>query len=138
MIRPVMSSGAKKKSVKPVVGLGTVASSKTGEQLSKLDAARRRLIADWCRLVGRRINGDAGATDAARRDAANSNPLEGIKLSPRARQVLTCLLNGDSEKQIALRLQISPHTVHTYVKKLHQTLGVNSRGELLARFVAKG
>ena len=133
MIRRVMSSGAKKKSVKPVVGLGTFASSKTGEQLSKLQAARRRLIADWCRLVGRRINGEVGTAGANPID-----PLEGIKLSPRARQVLTCLLNGDSEKQIASRLQISQHTVHTYVKKLHESLGVNSRGELLARFVTKG
>jgi DNA-binding CsgD family transcriptional regulator len=63
------------------------------------------------------------------------DPLSGVKMSPRMRQILQRLLSGDSEKQIAARLSISPHTVHTYVKRLHKTLGVASRGELLARFV---
>jgi DNA-binding CsgD family transcriptional regulator len=53
-------------------------------------------------------------------------------LPPRLRQVLLCLLRGDSEKQAALRLGISPHTVHDYVKSLHQRFGVRSRGELLS------
>jgi DNA-binding CsgD family transcriptional regulator len=54
-------------------------------------------------------------------------------LSPRQRDVLICLMDGDSEKQAALRLDISPHTVHDYVKLLHTRFGVRSRGELLAR-----
>ncbi|MGN6724984.1 MAG: helix-turn-helix transcriptional regulator, partial [Tepidisphaeraceae bacterium] len=61
--------------------------------------------------------------------------LEGVTLTPRLRQTLSCLLGGDSEKQIALKLQISQHTVHTYVKNLHRRFSVNSRGELLAKFV---
>lgn len=54
-------------------------------------------------------------------------------LPPRVRQVLVCLMEGDSEKQVALRLGISPHTVHDYVKQLHHRFEVSSRGELLAR-----
>jgi DNA-binding CsgD family transcriptional regulator len=54
-------------------------------------------------------------------------------LPPRQRDVLICLLGGDSEKQVALRLGISRHTVHDYVKSLHARFGVASRGELLAR-----
>jgi DNA-binding NarL/FixJ family response regulator len=42
-------------------------------------------------------------------------------------------MEGDSEKQAALRLDISRNTVHDYVKQLHQRFGVSSRGELLAR-----
>jgi len=53
-------------------------------------------------------------------------------LAPRLQQVLRCLLEGDSEKQVALQLGISPHTVHHYVKDLHRRFGVSSRGELLA------
>lgn len=56
-------------------------------------------------------------------------------LPPRLRQVLQCLLEGDSEQQAALRLGISPHTVHEHVKRLHRRMGVASRGELLAAFV---
>jgi DNA-binding CsgD family transcriptional regulator len=47
------------------------------------------------------------------------------------------LLEGDSEKQVAYKLKLSPHTVHEYVKNLYAELGVNSRGELLAQFVGK-
>jgi len=53
-------------------------------------------------------------------------------LSPRMREVLDHLMQGDSEKQVALKLDISPHTVHDHVKRLHKHLNVSSRGELLA------
>jgi DNA-binding CsgD family transcriptional regulator len=53
-------------------------------------------------------------------------------------QTLERLLAGDSEKQIARHLAVSPHTVHVYVKALYKRFGVCSRGELFARFVARG
>jgi DNA-binding CsgD family transcriptional regulator len=55
-----------------------------------------------------------------------------LRLPPRLRETLGCLLEGDSEKQAALRLGLSRHTVHQYVKDLHRRLGVNSRAELMA------
>lgn len=51
------------------------------------------------------------------------------------RQTLNFLLRGDSEKQIARKMRISPHTVHVYVKSLYKRFGVCSRGELLAKWV---
>jgi DNA-binding CsgD family transcriptional regulator len=45
------------------------------------------------------------------------------------------MLVGDSEKQVAGHLGVSPHTVHVYVKGLYRHYEVNSRGELLAKFV---
>ena len=53
-------------------------------------------------------------------------------LAPRLQQTLALLMEGDSEKQVAYKLGISPHTVHNYVKALHQRFDVSSRGELLA------
>ena len=32
-----------------------------------------------------------------------------------------------------MKLELSRHTIHNYVKALHQRFGVNSRGELLAK-----
>ena len=55
------------------------------------------------------------------------------ELPPRLAQTLAALQSGCSEKQISLRLGISHHTVHNYVKALHQRLGVSSRGELLSK-----
>ena len=54
-------------------------------------------------------------------------------LSARLREVLLCLMEGDSEKQAAIRLGISQHTVHDHVKQLHRRFEVSSRGELLSR-----
>lgn len=53
-------------------------------------------------------------------------------LPPRLTQTLAELIEGKSEKEIAVKLGLSKHTIHNYVKALHQRLGVSSRGELLA------
>jgi DNA-binding CsgD family transcriptional regulator len=66
--------------------------------------------------------------DALRRASDPRNDLP-----PRMKQTLEELLAGSSEKQIAGKLNISPHTVHNYVKALHQRFEVSSRGELLAK-----
>jgi DNA-binding NarL/FixJ family response regulator len=89
---------------------------------------RRRLVAEFCKLIGSQVGGG----DAK----GNGNgPTAGIKLSPRVRQTLHGLLRGDQEKQIASAMGVSPHTVHVYVKQLYRKFEVSSRGELLARFV---
>lgn len=53
-------------------------------------------------------------------------------LTKRQRQTLRLLARGDSEKQIAQRLDLSPTTVHGYVRELHRYFQVRSRGELLS------
>jgi DNA-binding CsgD family transcriptional regulator len=59
-------------------------------------------------------------------------------LPPRVRQVLLCILEGDGDKQIAARLRISVHTVNQYVKLIFRHFGVQSRAELMARWVRRG
>jgi DNA-binding CsgD family transcriptional regulator len=58
-------------------------------------------------------------------------------LPPRVRQVLRCLLDGDSDKQVAARLGIGPYTVNQYVKHVFAHFGVTTRAELLARWVRR-
>ncbi len=58
-------------------------------------------------------------------------------LAPRLRQTLHALLEGDSEKQAALRLGVSASTVHEYVTGLYRHFGVASRAELLACFLRR-
>jgi DNA-binding CsgD family transcriptional regulator len=59
------------------------------------------------------------------------------RLPPRVREVLACLLDGDSEKQAAARMGLSRETVHQYVKALYQHYRVASRAELLARVLRR-
>ncbi|MFT3766672.1 MAG: helix-turn-helix transcriptional regulator [Minicystis sp.] len=59
-------------------------------------------------------------------------------LAPRLQDTLRSLARGQSEKQVAAALGLSPHTVHEYVKALYRHFGVQSRSELLALCLAKG
>lgn len=60
------------------------------------------------------------------------------ELPARIRDVLRCLLEGDSDKQVAARLEISRHTVNQYVKVIFNHFGVATRAELVARWVRRG
>ncbi len=70
-------------------------------------------------------------------------PLAGFKqpsptaLSPRVRQVLRCLLEGDGDKQVAHRLGISRHTVNQYTKTIFKHFCVQSRAELMAIWIRR-
>lgn len=98
----------------------------------------RRLLAHFCKLLGEQLLGNDPVDrtlEAAPASDALSPIFESENLRPRLRQTLERLLAGDSEKEAASRLGVSPHTVHVYVKGLYRHYGVCSRGELLALFV---
>jgi DNA-binding CsgD family transcriptional regulator len=59
-------------------------------------------------------------------------------LTPRVRQVLACLLQGDGDKQVASRLRLGTHTVNEYTKLIYRHFGVRGRSELLARWIRRG
>ena len=86
-------------------------------------ARRRRLVAMFCSMLGDQV--------------VAGKPINGggEPLSKRQRETLELLLTGNAEKQIAARLNISRHTVHVYVKSLYKRFDVNSRPELLAKWV---
>ncbi len=56
-------------------------------------------------------------------------------LSRREKQVLTFLLDGRSNKQIAALLELSEYTVGDYIKSIFKHFEVHSRGELQAVFL---
>lgn len=60
-----------------------------------------------------------------------------VSLAPRLRQTLVCLVQGDTEKQVAARLGVSVATAHQYVTALYRRFGVNSRGQLLAHVMKR-
>lgn len=58
--------------------------------------------------------------------------LGGALLSPRLQQTLICVLQGQSEKEVAASLQLSRATIHQYITLLYRHFGVRSRAQLLA------
>jgi len=108
---------------------------------------------DYCGLYLLRPIGERDFTGRQRAIAAETMamiaPLIGASLarfgepSPselpsRPRQVLRRLLEGDTDKQVAARLDLTRHTVNQYAKLLFRHFGVRSRAELLARWVRRG
>jgi len=59
-------------------------------------------------------------------------------LPPRPRAVLKLILEGEGDKQIAQKLGISIHTVNQYVKTVFHHFNVQSRAELMARWIRRG
>jgi len=60
-----------------------------------------------------------------------------LGLSPRECGIARAVFDGNSEKDTAARLGLSPHTVHTYVWRIYRKLQVQSREELLVRVFAE-
>ena len=58
-----------------------------------------------------------------------------LRLSPREVQILRALLDDEKELVIARRLQISPHTVHTHMERLHSKLSVRSQSALTIKIL---
>jgi DNA-binding CsgD family transcriptional regulator len=56
-------------------------------------------------------------------------------LTPARQRVLSSLLDGLTEKDIAARLDISPHTVHNHIKAIYRSFDVTTRSELLSLFL---
>jgi DNA-binding CsgD family transcriptional regulator len=121
-------------------------------QLPDPMTGRRQLLADLCRFIGVKVGTlppESLGFPPEKPTASIENPqpptqapapvltLTMYELPPRQEQTLRHLLDGDSEKQVARKLELSPHTVHAYVKALYRRFGVSSRAELLAKHLKK-
>jgi DNA-binding NarL/FixJ family response regulator len=60
---------------------------------------------------------------------------ETIALSPREREVLDGLAEGQAYKQIADKLGVSIHTVRNYIRRIYEKLHVCSRTEAVAKYL---
>ena len=58
-------------------------------------------------------------------------------LTPAQYRILAEVLEGSSEKEIAARLHLSPHTMHNHITAIHERFKIHSRSELLASRIPK-
>ncbi|OYW44086.1 MAG: helix-turn-helix transcriptional regulator [Sphingomonadales bacterium 12-68-11] len=67
----------------------------------------------------------------------NAAAIRSLGLSPREIEVIERLAAGESNKEIARRLGISPNTVKTHVTRVYEKLGVQRRVQAIekARFL---
>ena len=59
----------------------------------------------------------------------NIAAVESLKLTPRECEMLHALARGQSNKEIARSLGVSPNTVKTHIGHLYAKMGVSSRGK---------
>jgi two-component system, NarL family, response regulator LiaR len=64
--------------------------------------------------------------------AASQPPAPGLDLTEREREVLTLMIEGLNNTQIAARLTVSPSTVKSHVSNILSKLGVASRTEAVS------
>jgi DNA-binding NarL/FixJ family response regulator len=69
------------------------------------------------------------ATKPAVSETSNAEQLTG-----REHEVALLLINGDTYKQVAWRLNISPDTVRQHIKHIYRKLQINSRVQLINEF----
>jgi DNA-binding NarL/FixJ family response regulator len=62
---------------------------------------------------------------------------ENADLSPREREVLNGLAEGQAYKQIADGLGVSIHTVRNYIRRIYEKLHVQTRTEAVAKFLSR-
>jgi DNA-binding NarL/FixJ family response regulator len=58
-----------------------------------------------------------------------------VELSPREREVLDGLAEGQAYKQIADKLNVSIHTVRNYIRRIYEKLHVRSSAEAVAKYL---
>ena len=63
---------------------------------------------------------------------ASLSVVETMAVSPRQREIMLLLATGLSDKEIAARLQVSPHTVRTHLQRLYAQHGLRNRAEAAA------
>lgn len=65
--------------------------------------------------------------------ARNEAAIRSLGLSPRECEILEALASGESNKELARRLGISPNTVKTHVARVYEKLGVQRRVQAIEK-----
>lgn len=74
----------------------------------------------------------------SRRASQRNNSVQLDVLTARERQILSRIGTGDTIRQIAEEINISHHTVHTYVKSIYKKLDISSRAQAAQKAVQLG
>lgn len=90
------------------------------------------------RRLLQRFRAPAAVTDAADLVTVLGETDDVAALSPRELEVLQLLALGYVNKEIALRLQITPATVGSHIKNLYRKLAVHSRVQMVRSAQARG
>jgi DNA-binding NarL/FixJ family response regulator len=70
--------------------------------------------------------------------SGKSKPLPETHLSEREREVLQIMAEGLTKKEIAVKLELSIHTVDNYLRRIYRKLHVNTLQGAVAKAMKEG
>lgn len=91
------------------------------------------IIATLFALLGVWIERQRQASTPEILNGRNEKAIKALGLTIREIEVLECLRLGESNKEIARSLGISPNTVKTHLKSLYTKLGANNRTQAVTQ-----
>jgi pimeloyl-ACP methyl ester carboxylesterase/DNA-binding CsgD family transcriptional regulator len=115
-------------------GRELAASIPNAKLVSLSGSAHLPWVADW-RSVSRPLGSFLGTV---RDDPRPVDPAAAVLLSRREREVLALVASGLSDREIAERIVVSPHTVHRHVANIRRKLGTGSRASAVAEAARRG
>jgi len=122
----------------PVLSLAAFTRSRPPATTSEPDVVAVPTSSGWITLHASLPDGAAGGRVAIVLERSASPEATAVRLetygvTPREREIATCLAQGLTNPEIAAALVLSPYTVQDHIKSLFEKTGVSSRQELVAR-----
>ena len=113
---------------------GWSAMRKTGRYSDERIMRHRSGRLFWCHVAGRSLDqADPFACAVWMFEDISAKRSVQVKMTAREREIVQFLATGETSKQIARRLNISPRTVEAHRARLIKKLGVSTAGELISR-----
>jgi LuxR family transcriptional regulator, maltose regulon positive regulatory protein len=100
------------------------------------DVALELFTRDGPRFEARLVR--AYASSFLKPNRSSQPPAPDLNLTPREREILSLLIDGLTNKEIAQRLIVSPRTVETHVERILGKLEVGSRSRAIAKAIRLG
>ncbi len=82
-------------------------------------------------IMDRTVNGESVYSDEVPQAFLGTLPVS--ELTDRQKEMLRCLIDGMTNKEIADKMYLSAHTVKSYIDAIMETTGIHSRTELAVR-----
>jgi PAS domain S-box-containing protein len=113
---------------------GLSAMQKTGRYSDERIMRHRTGRQFWCHVAGRSLDqADPFACAVWMFEDISAKRSVQVTMTAREREIVQFLANGETSKQIARRLNISPRTIEAHRARLMKKLGVSTAGELISR-----
>ena len=104
--------------------------------LNAREALRRELLEHEQRL--RQFIGQAFGETSTDKVEQSAPPVLAASLTPRDMEILSLLVQGQSNRQIGMQVRLGPGTVRNHLSRIFRKLGVSSRTEAAVRALELG